>query len=403
MGGSEQGETTQVADPPRVDRLLRFDPDTAARFERDGGTARGYHLRYTIWLGLILYNIYNITGALLMPDIVVPATVLRIAVVTPVSLLLAWAVVHLSARWREGLTLLAMINAYLLPVGLFGMTRADLGNFTFGELTLALVFANMLLALRFQHAIIFTSLAVATTLVVLILKPGLPPQLHIALGVQIVTAGVFSLTANYLMERRRCHDYATALIAMRRAERAEGSQQQLTEISQTDALTGLPNRRYLDQTLTRWCAGPHRLCVMMIDVDHFKLFNDSLGHPAGDDCLRRLAAVFRATVPAHDAFCARFGGEEFTIVLRNATNRDAQELAERFVDAVRALAIPHPGRHDHSAVVTVSIGLTDCDGAATSADELLADADVALYQAKHGGRDQVATFGMPRHRGVRSA
>ena len=290
------------SDAPQIDRWLRFDPETEARFEAEAGEARAYHLRYIVWFGLCLYNVYNITGALLTPDIIVTAMILRIGVVTTVSLLLAWVVVHLTAVWRERLALLGMINAHLLPSVLFAATRAEFGAYTFGELSLTLVYGNMLMALRFRHAAIFTAVALAVTLTALAMKPEVPTQLEIALAVQIVTAGIFSLFANYLMERRRCRDYVTTVIATHRAERAEVSHRHLTEMSQTDALTGLPNRRYLDERLAVWCAGPNRVAVLMIDVDHFKLYNDSLGHPAGDDCLRQLAQVFRDVLPAGGAF-----------------------------------------------------------------------------------------------------
>ncbi|MCF7699242.1 GGDEF domain-containing protein [Loktanella sp. M215] len=396
MGTRRHRTLSGGSDGPQVDGWLRFDPETEAQFEAEAGEARAYHLRYIVWFGLCLYNIYNITGALLTPDIIVTALILRIGVVTTVSLLLAWAVVHLSAFWRERLALLGMINAHLLPSVLFAVTRAEFGAYTFGELTLTLVYGNMLMALRFRHAAVFTAVALAITLSALMLKPGVPLHLEIALAVQIVTAGIFSLSANYLMERRRCLDYVTALTATHRAERAEVSHRHLTEMSQTDALTGLPNRRYLDDRLAVWCAGPNRVATLMIDVDHFKLYNDSLGHPAGDDCLRQLAQVFRDALPDSGAFCARFGGEEFVIALQDAAAGVAQQLARRIVTDVRALAIAHPGRGDSTAIVTVSVGL-----AAAAAHEpanpgtLIAQSDASLYAAKRAGRNRIETYRPP--------
>ena len=386
---------------PRFDGWLRLDPATETRHEAQTGRARAYFLRHIIWFGLVLYNIYIVTGILLTPDIAWQAAVLRLLVVTPVSLVLAWGVVHLAPVWRERLTLLAMFNAHLLPVALFAATRSDLGGYTFGELTLTLVYGNMLMALRFRHAVMFTAAAVAVTLLALWIKPGMPPALMFAMAVQILTAGVFSLTANYLMEWRRCRDYVTAVTAELRAERAEVSQLHLAEMSRTDALTGLPNRRHLDDTLAAWCAGPGPVAVLMIDVDHFKLYNDALGHPAGDDCLRRLAQVFRDALPRTDAFCARFGGEEFTIALRGPAPEAAVDLAHSIVDRVRSQALPHPGRTDRAPVVTVSVGLAAARGVAPA--ELMARSDAALYQAKRGGRDRVEVFAPPRIRPARSA
>ena len=299
--------------------------------------------------------------------------------------------------------LIGMVNAHLAFAVLFAMTQADPGAFTYADQILTVVYGNMVLALRFRHATAFTLTAVAVSLGAMLLKPGLPVPLQVGLSTQILIAGIFSLAANDQMERRRCVDYVTALTALLRAERAEGSEQALTTISRTDALTGLPNRRYLDEVLASWCAGPDRLWVMMIDADHFKRDNDSLGRPAGDECLRRLARAFRDAVAGRDAFCARLGGEEFVIVLRDEGDIAGQTMAARVTAGVRALAIPHPGRRDRTAIVTVSIGLADSRGGHRTADQLLANADVALYQAKHGGRDRVVAFDAPRRRAVRTA
>ena len=390
-------------DLPRFDAWLRLDPATEARHEAETGLARALFLRHIIWFGLGLYNVYILTGILLTPDIAWHAAGLRAAVVTPISLVLAWGLVHLGPVWRERLTLLAMFNAHLLPVGLFAATRSDLGAYTFGELTLTLVYGNMLMALRFRHAVLFTVAAVAVTLAGLWIKPALPLTLEFAMAVQILTAGLFSLAANYLMERRRCSDYVTALTAVLRAERAEVSQQHLAEMSRTDALTGLPNRRHLDDTLASWCARAGPVAVLMIDVDHFKAYNDALGHPAGDDCLRQLAQVFRHALPTGDAFCARFGGEEFTLALRGAPALTCAAIAGDIVAAVRALDLAHPGRRDGPLRVTVSVGLACSDTGPVTAAELLTQADIALYRAKDAGRDRIVAFTPRPRRAIRSA
>jgi diguanylate cyclase (GGDEF)-like protein len=151
----------------------------------------------------------------------------------------------------------------------------------------------------------------------------------------------------------------------------------------------LPNRRFLDERLGEWFAGDRPAAVMMIDIDHFKLFNDTLGHPAGDECLKLIADAFRSAFSEPDAFCARFGGEEFILAIRHAEERDARHLANTVVRAIEALGIPHPGRNDGVEVVTVSVGVALKPPAErVSQHEMLSQADEALYQAKRGGRNR---------------
>lgn len=371
-----------------LDMWLSFDKDTNAQYELENGTARAAHLRHTILIGLILYNMYNFTGLLLMPDILWQSVVLRVLVVTPFSFGLAYLVFHVGAEIREWLVTFGALNAYAIPVFMFWLSDHPLGSYSFGEFGLTLVFGNMLLALRFRKAIVFTSGAFAITLLGLMMHATLDPVLLKAFVLQSVTACVFTLYGNYLIEKRRCTDYVIARTALLRASRAEHSEQQLSELSRTDALTGLPNRRYLDETLEQWLDKATSLTVLMIDIDHFKLYNDSLGHPAGDDCLRQVAQAFLKETKQANCFCARFGGEEFTVVLKDFDELEAARLAKRLVDTTEALQIPHPGRHDGIGVVTISIGLTLRPAGQTCSKEIvLSDADTALYRAKRNGRN----------------
>lgn len=170
----------------------------------------------------------------------------------------------------------------------------------------------------------------------------------------------------------------------------------LSALAHTDALTGLANRRALDEVLDREWQRARRdeapLSLLLIDADHFKLFNDSYGHPAGDSCLRRLAdaAARMARRPAD--LVARYGGEEFAILLPGTEDTDAMALGERLRSAIAGLHLPHENNRP-AGVVTVSIGVATArpwsDRGSTPA-ALVAAADAALYRAKDGGRNCVA-------------
>lgn len=373
---------------PSLSGWLRFDQKTRDRYEAEHGAERIAALRAAIYIGLFLYNAYNLTSIVLLHDILGLSVGLRLLLITPVSLALAWYLGRLSSRWREPLVLFALMGAYLIPVFLFWLTREPWGAFTFGEFSLTLIFGNMLLPLRFRHAVVFTCWAFAITTVAIFAKAELEPTLRFAFTVQIATACLFSLYANYRIERRRCVDYLTSLRARLDAEAAEAARRQFQDLSRTDALTGLPNRRLLTERMDEWFGEDTPCTVLMIDIDHFKLFNDVLGHPAGDDCLRSVAAMFIEISQASDMVCARFGGEEFTVAVKGADDLPAARLARRIILAVESLSITHPGRSDGIGVVTVSVGVAFKPvGTTASQASTFEAADCALYEAKRRGRN----------------
>lgn len=168
----------------------------------------------------------------------------------------------------------------------------------------------------------------------------------------------------------------------------------LTTLSTTDTLTGLANRRKLDETLSREWDRMRRsglpLSFVMCDVDHFKIYNDNLGHQAGDVCLQKVATAMQAALVRPGDLVARYGGEEFAVVLPDTDAQGAHQVAETLRQAVGALRIPHVPEKG-VAFLSVSLGVT-CSAEGSPADSptiLLRKADEALYLAKASGRDQV--------------
>lgn len=178
-----------------------------------------------------------------------------------------------------------------------------------------------------------------------------------------------------------------------RTAELETANQQLETLSATDGLTGLANRRSFDsywaQEWQRAVRQGTPLAVIMLDVDHFKAYNDHYGHQQGDACLRTQGEVLRVTIRRAGELAARYGGEEFVVVMPGASIQTAQEAAEAILAAIREQQIPH-ARSPVAPVVTISLGVAvGMPGAKDDREQLIKAADVALFEAKHQGRNRV--------------
>lgn len=172
-----------------------------------------------------------------------------------------------------------------------------------------------------------------------------------------------------------------------RTEALERANQRLDALSRTDALTGIGNRRQLDEVLaTEWRRAARRgraVGMLLLDLDHFKAFNDRFGHQAGDLALQAVAGVLREGLRRATETVARFGGEEFAVVAADAEVPDLFALAERLRVGVQDLELPG------FDVITVSVGAAVRAAAGSEAQDLVLAADKALYHAKQTGRDRV--------------
>lgn len=194
------------------------------------------------------------------------------------------------------------------------------------------------------------------------------------------------MTLAYATDRQHRENYLqNCMIELNRIELMQQAQQ-LSLLSQQDALTGLANRRYLDETLdNEWRRALRHetpLTIMMVDIDFFKPYNDSLGHLKGDQCLKDIATAISSIAARSGDLVARYGGEEFLLLFPMTNAQQAKIQAERLMNAIKKIAIVHPCS-SVSPYVTISVGVaTTIPRLNDSISAFVSRADHALYQAK---------------------
>jgi diguanylate cyclase (GGDEF)-like protein len=163
-----------------------------------------------------------------------------------------------------------------------------------------------------------------------------------------------------------------------------------------DALTGIPNRlnfaEHIVKEFSRSSRTGESLAVIMCDIDHFKAYNDTYGHNSGDKCLQKVAQTIKNSLVRPGDFCARYGGEEFVVILADTSTNGAIHVAERIRFNIIKLQIAHE-KSQPLQLVTLSLGIATTSGQALSShEELLKNADSALYEAKRKGRNRVESY-----------
>jgi len=298
-----------------------------------------------------------------------------------VNLALIWAS---ALVWGGGVLVLwpdSTLHQVILPMTITGLAAAGATAYSpvrkasvpFGVLTVLPLAARFLYEGTSAHVII-----------------GALSLIYLALLFRI--ASTMRRTSTAALVARFENQFLAAKAAAASAE-LEMQASLLEELVRLDGLTQIPNRRQFDEVFEReWrraMRASEPISVLMADIDHFKRYNDSYGHLAGDDCLKAVAETLDAALGRATDLVARYGGEEFVIVLGATDLDDAEATAERLRKKIAGIAIPHADS-DTSAHVTISIGV-----AATipekddDRDALVEAADNALYEAKHDGRNRV--------------
>jgi diguanylate cyclase (GGDEF)-like protein len=365
-------------------RTLRFGKDLERRFEAETLSERRQFLTSVGIGGALVYDLFLISDWLSLNDVFNYVAIGRLFLITPMFIILLLLAQRLTARWAlETAAAFGTVVASLMPLVVMIYSDSPYRlHYQLGMLLL-MVYCTMIQQLPVRYAAVAMSIMLVIQLVTTYIANFADFMTWQANALLFVSTVALLLMASYFLERGSRLSYLFAL-------RGRLLQVQMMEMARIDSLTGLFNRRYQDEVMTSvWAHAANsstRVAIILLDIDHFKAFNDNYGHPEGDHCLKRLSAAIQQTAQDAGALTFRFGGEEILVLMMNADVSQARALAERLRAAVTALNVPHPVLGD-GARVTVSLGLAAATASQSSAAALISSADAALYAAKHAGRN----------------
>ena len=269
-------------------------------------------------------------------------------------------------------------------------------------LLIALLITNVIMRLRFAYAAASTLFYVVSNFLFLRFSTHMLTDNGLSMFVRVSWGSLFVLLATYSLEREERTSYLLHLQTELQGEQLTELNAELARRSSHDSLTGLANRASFDRRLEElWadaCAHNQPLSAVLIDIDHFKVVNDTQGHLYGDQVIQRVATLVLQSLRGHDDFAARYGGEEF-IVLLPGTDQDAASLiAERIRSLVQLAGSPAPQQYMPAPGLwtTVSCGIATVEHARQqSTRSFIHAADQALYAAKSAGRNCVRAASLP--------
>ena len=359
---------------------MRFEPEleTAWRVDQFQDGVRFLRISIAILAGIMLMLFQVDHGV--MPEISGRMPVIaRFGVLVP-ALAVAFALtfVRRPEVWYPR-TLSVLAPAALVAIAWLGLWAWSLGEGRlFPRLILGMIAVYFVLGLPFRAAFVGNVIALVA-------------YVALALAVSMPTPLVIHYVCVLLVSSTICAMGAYRLEYARRVAWIEG--QLLAETALQDGLTGIHNRRRLDEHLQRvWhqCIRENKpLALLFADLDHFKAYNDRYGHQAGDEALKAVASVLARHARRPMDLAARFGGEEFAVVLYDTTREHALRIGGEILEEVRGLGITHDAS-SAASVLTISLGIACVVPVARrSSAGLLQLADQALYAAKDGGRNQV--------------
>jgi len=373
---------------------LEFPQQLEDIFERDTQAARSAHLVAAVLLGIILYDVLAGIDYLVLPDVSITALLFSFTVVTPFAL--AWLVIARRQPVplvREMAVTVVVTLASLGLVYLFAVSRAPLALQYHYCVILALLFSNIAVQLRFRYALVSSLVQVAAYTAGVMFSHEMPAPVRAVAIVMTVCAAVLALFANWTLERTARTSFLLSLRDRLFAADLERQNQRLQELSSSDPLTGVANRRSFEERMRviwkRARISGDDVGLLRVEVDHFKRYTDTYGQLAADECIRAVADCLRSAVRATVDCLARSGAEEFIVVVPGCGLDACVAVAERMRSSVAELKLSHGG-HAGEPHVTISVGVAAAKvGPSMPISEIIDSVGEAFVRAKELGRNRV--------------
>lgn len=365
---------------------------------------RHQQLLRTGWLALVIFNSFLLVDLLMARDMFWQSMAVRLGLFTPFGVaVLLWAqgkkALLTHPTWLDLTDFIVLVSGWAAAACLAFIllhSRDPMSIYYHAGYMVVILYGVLVQPVGFLWAVLFGLGMLAIHLwSAWGAVQALPEALQVSMLHLLVCTVGLCLAASYLVEKARRRRFLLMRRDQAMTEQLAEVNATLRRLSQADVLTGVANRRHfrehLQQVWERATVDGSSVSVLMLDVDHFKAYNDHHGHPAGDACLQIVAAAVSEHVRVPMDFVARYGGEEFVAVLPGATREVALQVAERVRQGVMDKALPHSASAT-AKVVTVSVGVATSEAPGTDcldADRLVGRADRALYDAKRGARNRV--------------
>lgn len=381
----------------RTFQLLTLPKPLEERFERDTAQKRAMHLWREGLIAIVLFDLFAIMDYCIGDGNSRNTILLRLAVITPLALL-----VNASMRWKPRKVYREASVAFVITLAglthLYVESGKNIASSAYAQagLIIAILYASVVMRLRFSYALATSAVLMVGEFVFLKHDMFLSREQETMGAMLVICVLIITLIANYSFGRDLRLVYLMLLRNEIQSEELAFVNAELHRISTRDTLTGLANRHsfevYCEKLWAQAASAGVPLSAIVIDIDKFKAVNDFRGHFYGDKVLARVASLLLQSLRGKDDFAARFGGEEFVVLLPETTQRGALIVAERIRKMVELSGAPAVEDSQPGPVLptTISCGVATCIPDKTCCMmDLLKAADKAMYEAKRNGRNCV--------------
>jgi len=367
-------------------------------YKQKSESGRQSATRNGLWIAVAAYLAYSFTDYLFIGDVaryaIAGRLVVGIGALCTLEFLLYRKANADTVDIAAAMSVLAAYVVWLLTAHTTAAKEAFSYYMAFGAIFMMSV--NLFFSFRFPVALVASATNMLIFIGALYLFAPMLLLHKLILGAFCISCFIFTSYVNLKLNRERYKVFLNAFEASLQQAAADERGKALLHLSNTDSLTGLKNRRAIDERLREYWQGWHDhgmpFAILLLDIDHFKHYNDGYGHQEGDRCLVAVAHLLRGVASATGSIIGRYGGEEFIVVTPFENAEKAIEVAEAMCAAVQALAWPHEHRRDGTTVITVSVGVSCTRDDTRQVDKVIYEADRALYAAKAAGRNTLVAF-----------